>query len=74
MSDLGIVKAESFVFAEKPDRLKLDSGKFFGPVTVAYETYGKLSAKRDNAIMLLHALSGDHHAAGRYSRQDRKPG
>ena len=74
MSDPVIVKAESFVFAEKPDRLKLDSGEFFGPITVSYETYGKLSAKRDNAILLLHALSGDHHAAGRYSLEDRKPG
>ena len=74
MSDLGIVKAKSFVFAEKPDRLKLDSGEFFGPIKVSYETYGKLSAKRDNAVLLLHALSGDHHAAGRYSPDDRKPG
>ena len=38
VSNLGIVKAESFVFAEKPDRLKLDSGEFFGPITVNYET------------------------------------
>ncbi len=74
MSDLGIVKAESFVFANKPDRLKLDSGEFFGPITVSYETYGQLSPKRDNAVLLLHALSGDHHAAGRYSPDDRKPG
>lgn len=74
MSDLGIVEAKSFVFADKPSRLKLDSGEFFGPITVTYETYGKLSPKRDNAILLLHALSGDHHAAGKYSPQDRKAG
>ena len=74
MDDIGIVKPESFVFAQKPDRIKLDSGQFFGPITVAYETYGKLSPKRDNAVLLLHALSGDHHAAGRYTLQDRKPG
>ncbi len=74
MGEVGIVKAESFVFAKKSDRLKLDSGEFFGPIKVTYETYGKLSDKRDNAILLLHALSGDHHAAGIYSVQDRKPG
>lgn len=74
MSDLGIVKQQSFVFAAKPDRLKLDSGQFFGPISVTYETYGKLSDAKDNAVLLLHALSGDHHAAGRYSSEDRKPG
>ena len=74
MADIGIVKQQSFVFAAKPDRLKLDSGQFFGPITVAYETYGQLSSNKDNAVLLLHALSGDHHAAGRYSPEDRKPG
>jgi homoserine O-acetyltransferase len=44
--------------------LALESGATFGPITLAYETYGKLSAARDNAILLLHALSGDAHAAG----------
>ncbi|NIA07412.1 MAG: homoserine O-acetyltransferase [Actinobacteria bacterium] len=74
MADVGIVKSESFVFATKPDRLKLDSGQFFGPITVAYETYGRLSRAKDNVVLLLHALSGDHHAAGRYTPADRKPG
>ena len=74
MADIGIVKPESFVFASKPDRLKLDSGEFFGPITVTYETYGELSKAKDNVVLLLHALSGDHHAAGKYSPEDRKPG
>ena len=74
MADLGIVESKSFVFASKPDRLKLDSGQFFGPITVAYETYGQLSSAKDNAVLLLHALSGDHHAAGKQSADDRKPG
>jgi len=42
----------------------LESGVFLGPLTVAYETYGTLSRKRDNAVLILHALSGDAHAAG----------
>lgn len=74
MGDVGIVEPKSFVFADKPDRLKLDSGQFFGPITVNYETYGELSPKRDNAVLLLHALSGDHHAAGKYGPEDRKAG
>jgi homoserine O-acetyltransferase/O-succinyltransferase len=54
--------------------LALDSGAQLAPVTLAYETYGELSRGRDNAILLLHALSGDAHAAGRHSPADRKPG
>ena len=54
--------------------LMLESGMQLGPVTLAYETYGRLNAKQDNAILLLHALSGDAHAAGRHSWNDRKPG
>ncbi len=46
------------------DGIKLGSGVFLGPLRVAYETYGSLSPKRDNAVLILHALSGDAHAAG----------
>ncbi len=41
---------------------------------LVYETYGKLNAKRDNALLFCHALSGDHHAAGYHNMEDRKPG
>jgi homoserine O-acetyltransferase len=54
--------------------LALESGALLGPLTLAYETYGTFNARRDNAILLLHALSGDAHAAGRHSLSDRKPG
>lgn len=56
------------------DPLPLDSGASLAPVTLAYETYGALSPGRDNAVLLLHALSGDAHAAGRHGAADRKPG
>ncbi|MFA5689473.1 MAG: homoserine O-acetyltransferase [Kiritimatiellales bacterium] len=46
------------------DSLKLKSGAEFGPVTLAYETYGELNKARDNAILLFHALTGSQHAAG----------
>jgi homoserine O-acetyltransferase len=46
------------------DGITLESGVFVGPLTVAYETYGTLSPERDNAVLILHALSGDAHAAG----------
>jgi homoserine O-acetyltransferase/O-succinyltransferase len=69
----GIVKEQHYTFAqEKP--LELESGATLGPVTLAYETYGKLNSAKDNAILIVHALSGDAHAAGYYSANDRKPG
>ena len=41
---------------------------------LVYETYGELNAARSNAVLVCHALSGDHHAAGYHSAEDRKPG
>ncbi|MFA7005998.1 MAG: alpha/beta fold hydrolase, partial [Verrucomicrobiia bacterium] len=41
----------------------LELGGRLPSVTVCYETYGKLNATRDNAILVCHALSGDSHAA-----------
>jgi homoserine O-acetyltransferase len=46
------------------DAFKLESGESFGPVTIAYETYGALNKARSNAVLIAHALSGDAHAAG----------
>jgi len=46
------------------ERLELDCGATLAPVDVAYETYGTLNADRTNAILVLHAFSGDAHAAG----------
>lgn len=53
-----------YTFAYSPKELTLDSGAKFGPVTLAYETYGTLNAEKSNAVLVLHALSGDAHAAG----------
>jgi homoserine O-acetyltransferase/O-succinyltransferase len=61
-------------YATWDEPLLLDSGAALAPITLAYETYGELSPTGDNAILLLHALSGDAHAAGRNSMADRKPG
>jgi homoserine O-acetyltransferase/O-succinyltransferase len=47
---------------ERP--LALRAGGRLGPITVAYETWGTLNSTRSNAVLVLHALSGDSHAAG----------
>ena len=44
--------------------LRLELGGSLGPITVAYESWGTPSPKRDNAILIEHALTGDSHAAG----------
>jgi homoserine O-acetyltransferase len=71
---VGIVEKKLFTFADPPDEMVLESGSRFGPVNIAYETYGSLNSQKNNAILVLHALSGDSHVAGYYSEDDPKPG
>ncbi len=62
-----VVEKSFFTFAEPPNELRLESGAKLGPVTIAYETCGKLSPKKDNVILITHAFSGDSHVAGYYT-------
>lgn len=54
--------------------LTLASGKILDEYQLVYETYGELNANRSNAVLVCHALSGSHHAAGYHRMEDRKPG
>jgi len=54
--------------------LLLDCGRTLAQHELMVETYGRLNADRSNAILICHALSGDHHAAGFHTAGDRKPG
>ncbi|RLA69741.1 MAG: homoserine O-acetyltransferase, partial [Epsilonproteobacteria bacterium] len=53
--------------------LYLESGRILEPFDITYETYGELNEDKSNAVLVCHALSGSHHAAGQYE-DDRKPG
>jgi homoserine O-acetyltransferase len=53
-----------FTFANPPEELILESGQKLGPTTLAYETCGTLNKQKQNAILVLHALTGDAHASG----------
>jgi homoserine O-acetyltransferase len=64
ISNLGKIQTKYYTFGESPHELLLESGEKFGPITLAYETYGSLNSGRSNAVLVLHALSGDSHAAG----------
>ena len=68
---VGIVKPQKAVF-DSP--LQLDCGKELKKIELVYETYGSLNEQKDNAVLICHALSGDHHAAGFNSPEDKKPG
>ncbi|MCB9948093.1 MAG: homoserine O-acetyltransferase [Rhodospirillaceae bacterium] len=46
--------------------MPLDSGASIGPVSVAYTTCGTLNADASNAILVCHALTGDHYVVGRH--------
>lgn len=53
--------------------LYLESGRILEPYDIVYETYGELNDAKDNVIVVCHALTGSHHAAGTYEG-DNKPG
>ncbi len=72
-NSVGIVETEYVTFCEPPNELELKSGEKLGPITLAYETYGSLNKDRSNAILILHPLTGDAHAAG-FHKGDKKPG
>ena len=59
--------------AEIKSPLKLASGKVIEEYNLKYETYGVLNKEKNNAVLICHALSGNHHAAGCYKNEN-KPG
>jgi homoserine O-acetyltransferase len=54
--------------------ITLRSGATLPGYELVFETYGTLNAAKSNAVLVCHALSGNHHVAGFHSEQDKKPG
>ena len=57
-------KTQFYHFNNKESPFELKSGEHLSSFTLAYEVYGELSEKKDNAVLLFHALSASQHAAG----------
>ena len=70
-NSVGLVTEQSF---KEPNPFLLKSGQTLPRFEITYETYGELNHKKSNAILICHALSGHHHAAGYHSPEDQKPG
>ena len=70
----GVVRTRHVTFDQPGQELALEGGGTLAPFTLAYETYGTLSERKDNAVLVTHALSGDAHVAGPPQRQRQAPG
>ena len=70
-NSVGIVTPQ-YVHIDKP--LKLKSSSVIGSYNLVYETYGSLNADHSNAVLVCHALSGNHHVAGIYEDKPKSTG
>lgn len=73
-NSVGIVETQYFTPELPPGGFPLECGRSLPTITLAYETYGELNKARDNAVLIVHALSGDAHVAGVHSPDDAKAG
>ena len=70
-NSVGIVAPQTAHF-DTP--LILKSGVVLPRFDLVYETYGTLNAAKSNAVIVCHALSGNHHVAGKYAESDKNAG
>ena len=66
-NSIGLVQSQTAEFTEP---LHLESEGVLNSYSLVYETYGTLNDNKSNAILICHALSSDHHAAGKYKADD----
>ena len=70
-NSVGIVSPQRLQFDQA---LTLACGETLQSYELMVETYGELNADGRNAVLICHALSGDHHAAGYHNKDDKRPG
>ncbi len=63
-SSVGYTEGRTLTLVDGSEPWPLEAGGTLAPVDVEFETYGRLNDRRDNTVLILHALSGDAHAAG----------
>jgi homoserine O-acetyltransferase/O-succinyltransferase len=71
INSVGIVAPQTAHFSEP---LTLKSGEILPQFDLVYETYGTLNPTKSNAVLICHALSGNHHVAGKYNTDDKYTG
>ncbi|MEM7791908.1 MAG: homoserine O-acetyltransferase, partial [Verrucomicrobiota bacterium] len=69
--EVGLVEYTDFV---SPEPFYFESGGVIPELTLRYETYGRLNEEKSNAVLICHALTGNHHCAGVHSMDERKQG
>ena len=69
--EVGLVDYHDFILKEP---FYFESGGVIPELSIRYETYGQLNAQKNNAILICHALTGDHHCAGVHDINERKRG
>ena len=65
-ASIGIVEPKKVILS---DSLTLDCGKELKEIEMVYESYGSLNENASNAVLICHALSGNHHAAVSHPRK-----
>ena len=70
-NSLGVIEPQLYRHTEA---FLLQNGEQLHGYELVFETYGTLNAEKSNAILICHALSGHHHAAGFHALDDAKPG
>lgn len=69
--EVGLVVPQDYLL---PEPFTFADGQTLEGVEIRYECYGRLNEARDNAVLICHALTGDHHCAGVHSLEERKQG
>jgi homoserine O-acetyltransferase len=74
VASVGLVTKQFWSFGSPEKPFLLENRRTLSQIEVAYETYGQLNERRDNAILVCHGITGSSHAAGKYAPQNRSVG